>query len=558
MISDLSESSARALPEFDLCIVGTGPASATVASELADSGLRICVLESGRRKPTRHGDSLRAVRSEGLFIKDYSRERVLGGTSTTWAGLSSPLDELDLAPRPWLRFSGWPIERAELLPFYGRAAERYRFAPLSHFESDDFEAIRAGGDVQPTWERVQEKVFLACSDPQNFGKECRDVWEGDAVQVYLDATVQRFEGTADRVECAVVRSSDGSEHRVRARAFVIGTGGIENARLLLLSDAPWEGGLGNAHGQVGRYFMNHPKNYYGTFRLERTVKDLPYYFGCLYGGYAGYAGLRLLDEHQRERGLLNSYVRFEPLFPWSDNDGVESLVLFVKRAQFFFKRWKDKREGEVVSIRDYSETGDDSDLQNERKGFLDWIGLAWNVVRHARSVAHYAYYRVVDQKKPVIRRVRLRNFLEMEPDPDNRVVLGDERDPFGQPLPLVKSRLTDLDKRSLVELHEVLAAELEREGLGRLEADLANEATWPIDLDASHHLGTTRMGDDPRTSVVDATQRIHGIENTYMAGGSVFPTSGCANPTFTIVALSIRLADHLRAELLASASEAPS
>jgi choline dehydrogenase-like flavoprotein len=104
MIRELTE--AADLGEYDLCVVGTGPAGTTVVNELAGAGLRICVLESGRRAPTPYGDRLRRVVSDGITIKEDSRERTLGGASTTWAGLSSPLDAIDLAPRAWARSPG--------------------------------------------------------------------------------------------------------------------------------------------------------------------------------------------------------------------------------------------------------------------------------------------------------------------------------------------------------------------------------------------------------------------------------------------------------------------
>jgi choline dehydrogenase-like flavoprotein len=173
------------------------------------------------------------------------------------------------------------------------------------------------------------------------------------------------------------------------------------------------------------------------------------------------------------------------------------------------------------------------------------------VLRHAPSVLQYLWFRVVPGQVPRVRRARLRNFMEMEPHPDNRVTLSARTDEHGLPLPHVEHRCTELDRRSLIALHARLAEAFAAAGLGRLESDLAERGAddWPIDQDASHHVGTTRMGDDPATSVVDADARVHGTANLYCAGGSVFPTSGCANPTYTICALSIRLAEHLVREL---------
>lgn len=557
MIVDLDAGTGE-LPEYDLCIVGSGPAGATVAQELVGSGLRICVLESGREKPTAHGDRLREVVSEGIHIKDWSRERVLGGASTSWAGLSSPLDRTDMGPRPWLDQPGWPIEREELLPYYEKAAAGYRFPPLAHFSAEGFGALRRKGDRQPAWSAVEEKVFLAADEPQDFSKECRATLEGEAVDCYLDATVVelRTKDGGPRVQTALLRTRGGRELELRARAFVIATGGLENARLLLASTDRHPVGLGNEHDQVGRYLMNHPKNYGGILTFAEPVEELPYYFGCLYQGFAGYAGFRLSEEELEQRGLLNAYVRLEPLFPWSDNPGIEALVALVKRSKFFFGRWKKRQRGKIVALRDYSETGDDSEVQNARKRFFDWLGLVGTILLHLPGVVQYAWFRTVAKQRPKIRRARLRNFMEMEPDPENRVLLAEERDPYGSPRALVRHRPSERDKRSLVELHAVLAEELSANGLGSLSSDLEDADPWPIDQDASHHMGTTRMGTDPVRSVVDPSGRLHGVENVYLAGASVFPTSGCANPTFTIVALSIRLAEHLRRTLSPSAAEA--
>ena len=548
MIVDLAQDAGRTeLPEYDVCILGSGPAGGVVAAELAQSGLSVCVLESGRNSPSTYADELKRTLSAGIHVKDYSRERVLGGASTTWAGLSSHFDAIDLAPRAWLASSGWPLERAELMALYEEAAERYRFPSAPTFGPNGFGSLRGRGGLEPAWTELDEKIFLACDEPQNFGRELRAIYTDRGVDLWLDATVTELcrEPDTNRIRAAAVRTQAGRQLELRARAFVVATGGIESARLLLNSRDHCSNGLGNEHDQVGRWFMNHPKNYHGILHLREPVEDVPYFFGCLFKGYAGYAGLRLPESTQAEQGLMNTYVRMEPLFPWSDSQGVEAMVLFAKKSAFVLRSFKRSRSGDVVTLRDYSETGDDSDLQNARKTFGSWLGLVGTILGDLPKVSRYLWYRLVARAKPKIRRVRIRNFMEMEPDPENRVTLADEADRFGKPLPFAQHAPTERDRRTLCELHAALAREAERLQLGCFETELAATDPWPIDQDASHHMGTLRMGTDPHSSVTDQNLKLHAVDNVWVSGAAVFPTSGCANPTFTIVALAIRLARHL-------------
>ncbi len=557
MIRDLASATPSALPSYDVCIVGSGPAGAIVAAELAPSPLRVCVLESGSQRPTPRGDRLRRVESEGIHVKPWSRERVLGGASSTWAGLSAPLDAIDLAPRPWIGSAGWPIAPAQLQELWAEAAQRYRFAAPALFAPGGFDALREKGEWKPNWTQVREKVFLARAEPQHFGKLLAENYQRPNVDLWLNATAVELipAPSRDAVDSVRVSSGSGVEFQFRARTFVLATGGIENARLLLVSRGNGDQGLGNEYDQVGRFLMNHPKSYHGILHLQRGVRSLPYYFGCMHQGFAGYGGFRLPDEHQREYGLLNCYARLEPLFRWSDSEGVESLVTMVKRSGRLFRRWKEKRSDEVVELRDWSETGDDSELQNARRSKAGFFRLGFNVLRDSPRVAAYARSRLFERKGPVIRQARLRNFMEMEPRASNRVSLSSDKDELGVPRPRVSHDTSELDRRSLIELHRVLAREFERNGLGRLETSLEQASPWPVDQDASHHMGTTRMGVDRKTSVVDPELRLHALENLYLSGSSVFPTSGCANPTFTIAALAIRLARTLRSRLVRPAFE---
>ena len=135
--------------------------------------------------------------------------------------------------------------------------------------------------------------------------------------------------------------------------------------------------------------------------------------------------------------------------------------------------------------------------------------------------------------------------LEQAPDPGNRITLGHDRDRFDLPTAAIHWRWGALDQTNLARIHAIVAVELERQGLGRVEV----HAGAPQDPNAHHHMGTTRMHPDPRRGVLDEHARVHGVSNLFVAGSSVFPTGGFANPTLTIVALALRLAEHLDEQL---------
>ena len=142
----------------------------------------------------------------------------------------------------------------------------------------------------------------------------------------------------------------------------------------------------------------------------------------------------------------------------------------------------------------------------------------------------------------------LTNRLESAPNPESRVLLSTDRDQIGLPRVKLDWRLSPIDKWSLRRSHEVLSEEIMSTGVGQLLIQVdEDENSWPTTLlGPCHHIGTTRMHRDPKSGVVDHNCQVHGIPNLYIAGSSVFPTSGTAAPTFTIVALALRLADHIK------------
>lgn len=432
-----------------------------MAAELAYTGLKVCVLESGTDKRSNFADGLKEVESERLLIKDNSRERIVGGAGTVWGGLSAPLDTIDLEQ--------WPIQGEEIAR-YVEEASRYRF-PITA----DFEAPRG-------WELsgLADKVFVAVRPPYNFAT-LRSVFEREGVDLVMDATVTGFVHEAGMVHQAVCRASDMREVRVTAQVFVLAMGGIETPRLMLAAN------IGNEHDQVGRYFMNHPKGYAGRLRLNAPLPASSPYLPRTDGSRMVYAGLRLSEEVQKEQGLLNSCVQFEP-----------DLGLMQRYAYGLWRRLPPALSRLFLILRP--------------------------------------------------RTLRARWFADMEPLPDNRVMLSKRKDVFGVPLAKVSYALSPRDEASLRALHAQIKAGVAAAGLGTLIGG-ADEVVAVVRQDASHHLGGTRIGHDPSTSVVDTDCKVHSLSNMYVAGGSVFPSGGCANPTMTIVALAIRLANHIATKL---------
>jgi choline dehydrogenase-like flavoprotein len=139
---------------------------------------------------------------------------------------------------------------------------------------------------------------------------------------------------------------------------------------------------------------------------------------------------------------------------------------------------------------------------------------------------------------------------EQAPNPHSRVMLDPrEVDAVGMPRVRLDWRLTEQDRHSVRRSQEVIGDALAASGLGRLRNLLGEESPPAVLVGNAHHMGTTRMHDDPKRGVVDRDLRMHSVPNLFVGGSSVFPTGGFANPTHTLLALSIRLADYLRHEL---------
>ena len=519
--------------EADLCIIGAGPAGLTIARALAPRGLRIVILESGGRRADPAVQALCAGTTTDPAYVDpmLTRRRQAGGTARDWntavgpeiGAKYLPLDPIDFEARPWVPGSGWPFDRVALEPYYRRAHEVCELGPASYRPEDwtdpEHPALELAGGRLVT--AVYRYGLARTFTDVRLDEVCR----GPNSVVCLHGTVVELATGSDprTVTHARVRGLAGPRFQARARLFVLAAGGIENARLLLLSTGACARGLGNEHDLVGRYFMDHPRDYScALVPFDRALFDRAGFYDvhAAPGGFV-MGRLALGVGCLREEQLLNVSATLRPRPPGHRSAGMEAL-----RA---LRRTSLRRPGLVLGR-----------AGRLARGLGDVLGYGYRRYLLGHEAADAAWAGLPDKARRFGTFELLLN-LEQAPDPDNRVTLGRERDALDQPRAHLAWRWRERDQRSLDRVRRILGEELERAGIGRL----VPIAGTTLDPNAHHHLGATRMHRDPRQGVVDEHCRVHATGNLFVAGSSLFPTGGCANPTLTIVALALRLADHL-------------
>ena len=521
MIVDFQTFEEGAEIETDLCVVGAGAAGITIAREFAGSGISICLVESGGLDFEPETQALYEGENLGLpyFDLDVSRLRFFGGTTNHWSGWSGPLNEIDFQVRPWVPHSGWPITKRDLDPYYERAQPVCGLGPYVYDERVWSLLKMKAPALDP--ERVAVR-FWQFSPPLNFGEAYRsELRKADNVRVLLHANVTNIQTneTASTVAYLDLRTLEGKTGRITAKVFVVACGGIENARLLLLSDRVEPMGLGNRHDLVGRFFMEHPSIRCGVIAARDPYDLLDTYGKHWYKRVPFLPGLCTGDATQVREQVLNS------------------------GSKIFYEADPDSGTNAAKKI-----------LNKLAKGKMpDDLGdKIWKVMTDLDDVAVNAYRRFVEGKGTIAapKLIYLDSNSEQAPNPDSRVMLSEKRDALGLNRANLDWRLSALDKRSLRVMTEKIGMEFGRLNLGRVRLEdwlLEEGMDWGPDLiGGHHHMGTTRMSDDPRQGVVDGHCRVNGMENLYIAGSSVFPTGGYMNPTLTIVALALRLADHLK------------
>jgi choline dehydrogenase-like flavoprotein len=475
--------SAKAL--FDVCVFGSGPAGLTVAIELAKSGKRIALVEAGTFEYASESQEIYAGTETGLKAWNslsIARLRYFGGTSGHWAGLCGLLEESDFSADTYHGLPGWPVARKAVLEHLAQATE------ILDLVQPNFASTPVKAGLQSNF--LQRGSAL--SPPTRFGRKYRSgVIESSKIQLLTRANLVELRlaarsGGKAAIDHAVLKNYKGQTFGINASRFVLALGAIENARLLLNSDNQVAGGIGNHAGYVGRCFMEHLNVRIGRF----VVRDESYFLG------QG-RGLTATEDVRRSQRIGNGVLAVNPVF----------IPVDTGRARYV-KRILREEICEFETIREYA------------RKFRDFDCLGEGVIT---------------------------SLIEQSPNPDSRISLNADVDPLGLRRANLHWSINDADRRTIRILGMELAKELARLDAARVQlSDFMIDKSQPVPVyPHAHHMGTTRMSGDPRHGVVDENCKVHGVDNLYVAGASVFPTGGGINPTLTIVLLALRLAKHL-------------
>jgi hypothetical protein len=513
-----------------VCIIGAGPAGLSLALEMERRGINAVVLESGGMRADTGTTDLTRGENVGLphDVGPGFRSRYLGGSSNCWGGWCRPWEPWEFDRREWIPESGWPIQAAEVAPHFERAIKLLKLGP-NRFDAAYWEKAIGRHDVRriPTDPDLMYDIVAQFSPPVRFGTHYRsELKQARSVRVYLYANVVDIEtdNPATTVREVKVRTLSGRTVSVSAKQFVLATGGIENARLLLSANTVEEAGLGNRKDLVGRYLMDHPRLSSGSVSFREgwrrnKLYDFKFHYqnDSVAANGTRIAGCFMLSQRiQKDEGLLNSVIWLNSIFRGERASSVESLIRMRRRVG------GSQVHGATVG----------QDLLSLIRDPINPMLFATARLFHPMSL---------------VEDIEVQAVVEPEPYRDSRVTLSNERDALGMRRVKVDWRLSPLTARTFNRTFELFGEQLTRYGIADVTlSPPIRDNVWPDDLVGMwHHMGTTRMSDSPESGVVDRNCRVHGLSNLYVAGSSVFSTGAANFPTTMIVTLALRLADHL-------------
>lgn len=513
MIRDLQQTLPDPASVADICIVGAGAAGITLAVDLIRRGKTVLLLEAGG--PDIEVPSQDPYRSEIAGLPHNGihtgRFRAKGGTTTRWGGQILELDTIDFEQRPGVEGSGWPFQKSELTRHYERALE---LEGLGSITRQDNAVWREIGLSAPSFPNLEPYFSRWCPEP-NFARLHRQTLEDSpALSLWLHANAVEPILEGDVMRGLRCRTLTGIETIFRADRFVFCLGAIESSRFFLqpwFDPLPW-----NRSGLLGKHFQDHiDVNAARVEPLDHASfhRDFDNVFSR---GFKYHPKLRLSPALQQEHGTLNVAATMNFV---SDTDEV------LARLKATAKNLLRGRTHEVTAS--------------------DIVFAAANSVLLARqtfrySLQHRAY-------NPASAQIFLRLHCEQEPLSRSSITLSSQRDALGHLRTRLDWQISEKEFATMRRYVETARQSLSQ--IARITPDPDLLSGDPAFLsrcdDSNHHMGGMRLSVDPDAGVVDPNLRLHALANTYICSSAVFPTSGFSNPTHTLLALAVRLSEHL-------------
>jgi len=522
VILDLEKMNEPGQISCDLCIVGSGAAGLAVASQMMRTRISTVIVESGGLEHEPPTQALYDVDISGLPHPGATsgRFRICGGSTTKWGGQALPFMPIDFERRDWVPHSGWPISFDQLIPFYARACQ-FLLIDSRNFDTDLFTLLRTrppAFDGHRIWYHFSKwsphpsvrEVYLPdlCAS-----KGCTLVLHANVTDIALNKAL-------NHIETIEIQSLSGRKATVRARAYVLCVGGIETARLLLANNRQCPDGIGNGHDLVGRFFQDHPSTMIGWLKTSNPAKAQQLLNVFHKGGVKYSVRCTATPQWQRENRTLNVSMGTTFVEDGSTHQDVKDMYLAVRRGQI-----TPSLLHQLARVARHPKAA---------------LSSTWHFLIRGRSFAPGA-------------RMQIGLTSEQEPNPESRILLSERTDALGVRRSNVRWRLTDLTCYTIRRFARVLRDEFTKAGIGDIQLEdwvVDDSKSWTDRVsDQFHHIGTARMNDSSRLGVVNCDCRVHDIGNLYIASSAVFPTSGHSNPTLTIIALAMKLADRLKSEL---------
>jgi choline dehydrogenase-like flavoprotein len=538
---------------FDLVIVGAGAAGITVALALAETQLTIALVEAG-------GDRFSAKEQEfyaGDDVKPAThspahlyRQRLLGGSTAIWGGRCIPFDPIDFDTRDWMGCARWPISHEDVVGYFPPAMQ------LAEAGLPEFDASRAfPGEPGPMVDGVlADDIVLdrveRFSKPSHFGRAYRArLAKAPRLTVLTRAPVTQILVQRESGQARGVRiDAGGRTVELVAPRVVVAAGGIETARLLLASNEARPLGLGNERDLVGRFYQSHLEGRVGTLRFLVPPQSVRLDYALSHDAIYCRRYIWLAPKAQRMHRLAGLALRpgHPSIVDPAHRHPVLSAMYLVKNfivPEYARKITALEEPARAKYSSRYSYYG--AHLRN----------IAFGATRLASFAVVWTRRRTLSVRK--LPSVVLRDprgiypaevSAEQEPNYDSRVLLGKSRDPLGMPRVAIDWRVTDGDYERLAAGLRTIsqafsASSSVRYDVEEIGPDALRAAMVPV---AGHHIGTARMAESPETGVCNRNGEVFSVPGLFIAGAAAFPTSSFANPTLTLIALALRLADYLR------------